>query len=180
MSAEALRQFWQEAWQLLSQAVSERDHPCRYLQLATSSEYGPEVRTLVLRAADPDAAELLFHTDARSAKAAQIAADPRVAVLGFDGRIGLQLRGTGVARLEAGSAAAAEAWQRLSPPSRRLYQVAALPQVPASDAVDDGYGHFCLLWLQLQTLDLLLLGSDGHRRARFSAAEHWHGHWLRP
>ena len=180
MPAEALRQFWEESWQRLQAAVDERDHPCRLIQLATQSIDGPQLRTVVLRAVDQAQAWWLCHTDARSAKIRQIEADPRVAVLAYDGRVGLQLRGVGTAELDCRSPACAVAWSALSISARRLYLAAASEERPVSGAERADLANFTLLRVRLHTLDLLLLHPDGHRRACYRADRGWRGEWIRP
>lgn len=180
MPVETLRQFHDESWQRLEAAVVERDHPCRLIQLATHSASGPQLRTVVLREVDRDQACWLCHTDARSAKVREIEAEPRVAVLAYDGRVGLQLRGAGTATLEREKSVCAEAWSTLSVSARRLYLAAANQEQTDPGDELDGVANLMLLRIRLQMLDLLLLHPDGHRRARYRADQGWRGAWIRP
>lgn len=162
-----------EAERLLTLAAADRRSPWRTLQLASIAVGGaPDVRTLVLRAALPGERLLRLHTDRRSAKAAEIAADPRVMLHGYDPAAKLQLRLAGTARLETGTAATA-AWGASTPLARACYgidpapgtPVAAPPPAPPAD--DAGAGNFAVLLVRYHSLDWLWLSVDGHRRARF-------------
>lgn len=85
------------AWALLTRASADRRHPARAVQLATRGADGaPRLRSVILRGADAAARRARFHTDRRSAKVAEIAADPRVALLLWDPRSRVQLRLAGI------------------------------------------------------------------------------------
>jgi pyridoxamine 5'-phosphate oxidase len=57
-----------EAWRLISRGVADRRSPFHHPVVATIGGDGaPQARTVILRACDPAAQRLRFHTDARSA-----------------------------------------------------------------------------------------------------------------
>lgn len=183
----ALRQFLDEAWEVLAAAAGDRSHPCRTIQLATLDGMQPSLRSLILRRVERDAGRLYCYTDLRSAKVAQIRTQPQIAVLAYDPASRLQFRAEGRAAVHSDSDACARAWDELAPISRQLYQVTAVPgwplgdsTPPAADRASDGRTHFGVLELTLQRIDLLLLGSDGHRRAQYQRAQDWRGHWIAP
>jgi hypothetical protein len=184
----ALRQFLDEAWDVLDAAVNDRAHPCRTIQLATLDGDQPALRTLILRQVDRRQASLHCYTDLRSAKVGQIRRQPQVALLAYDPDLRLQFRAEGRALVHADTPACAQAWDQLAPVARQLYQVTAVPGkvlpggggAPTSDRAVDGLAHFGLLELALARIDLLLLGSDGHRRAEYRRADDWRGQWTVP
>jgi len=72
-----------EAWRLLTLGAADRASPMNVLAVATVGLDGrPRVRSVILRAADPGLRRLRFYCDNRSEKAKELAADPRVALLG--------------------------------------------------------------------------------------------------
>ncbi|MEL7117744.1 MAG: pyridoxamine 5'-phosphate oxidase family protein, partial [Pseudomonadota bacterium] len=74
-----------DAWQRLLLGVTDRDAPARHLMVATVGRSGgAEARMVVLRAVDPTAARLAFHTDAASGKIAELALDPRISLIVWD------------------------------------------------------------------------------------------------
>ena len=184
----ALRQFLDEAWDLLDAAVIDRAQPCRIIQLATVDQAQPCLRSLVLRQVDRSQGRLYCYTDLRSAKVVQVRRQPLVALLAYDPASRLQFRAEGAAIVHAESELCARAWDELAPISRQLYQVTAVPGMPQdrsapsldSERASDGRAHFGVLELSLQRIDLLLLGSDGHRRAEYRRAQDWRGRWIVP
>jgi pyridoxine/pyridoxamine 5'-phosphate oxidase len=75
------------AWALLARAAADPRHPCRVVQLATVGLDGaPRLRSVILRGIEPAMRVLRLHTDRRSAKAAEIAVEPRVALLAWEAR----------------------------------------------------------------------------------------------
>ncbi|MGY6410125.1 MAG: hypothetical protein ACXIUV_03735 [Alkalilacustris sp.] len=70
-----------EAWARLVRGVHDRRAAARHPTLATVAADGaPQLRTVVLRAADRAQARLHVHTDLRSAKVGDLRAEPRAAV----------------------------------------------------------------------------------------------------
>ena len=69
-----------ESFRLLARGVADRRSPFHTPTLASLNADGaPSLRTVVLRGFDPARRELRVHTDARSAKLAELAAEPRAA-----------------------------------------------------------------------------------------------------
>jgi hypothetical protein len=167
-------------WQLLLRASRDRRSPWRTPVLSTRGLDGsPQARILVLRSVELTPGLLWLHTDMRSAKVAELAAEPRVALTFHDGRRALQLRVDGVARLETGPRALAEAWERVPEPARRNYSTVDPPGSLVDGAVrytGDGEANFRMIAIRAERLEWLWLGPDLHRRgeSRRSAAD---GDW---
>ena len=134
----------------------------------------PSLRSVVLRHVDARARILHIHTDSRSAKAAELAANPRIALHGYDRVARLQLRLTGRASLHHDDSIADAAWAASRETSRMTYATAHPPGTPlpappaAPDDPGGGRAHFAALLLCFDSLDWLLLDPAGHRRARFT------------
>lgn len=166
-------------WNGLLAACRQPDSGWRLPALATVDPAGaPRVRTVVLRAVDRGQASIALHTDARSAKAAEIARHPRVALLFWDAVARVQLRAEG----EASVATDPSAFAGLSDAARALYAVAPAPGTPvaAPDAVGrtDPSPNFRLLSVRLRVLEWLEIAAT-HRRARFDLAS-GEAAWLVP
>jgi hypothetical protein len=180
----------------LARGAADRRSAFHTAQLATAGlDGGPRVRTVVLRGADLGAARLRIHTDRRSPKAAEIAAEPRVELHLYDPRARLQLRLRGLARVEAEGAAADEAWRRSAPGSRVCYRGPFAPgaPLPAPGAADPGpearapadpdagRDRFAAVAIAAERIDALWLAASGHRRALFRReGEGWSGGWIAP
>lgn len=175
-----------EAFALLARGVADRRSPFHTPTLATIGLDGaPRARTLVLRGFDPAARTLRLHTDARSAKAQEVLADPRAALHAYDARAQVQIRLQGRVTLHRADALADAAWAGSRPFSRMCYAVepgpgspAALPP-PAPRDPEAGRAHFTTLLFAFDRLEWLWLDAAGHRRALFTFGPDDAG-WLVP
>lgn len=161
------------AFALLGAGVADRRAAFHTPTLATVGADGaPRARTLVLRGFDPAARTLRLHTDARAAKAAELAAEPRCALHLYDRAAGLQLRLAGTATVHDDALAEA-AWQASRASSRSCYAIHPGPGTPvpapppAPRDAEAGRRHFRAILLRFHMLEWLDLDAAGHRRARF-------------
>ncbi|MCW5728418.1 pyridoxamine 5'-phosphate oxidase family protein [Parvibaculum sp.] len=171
------------AFALLEEGASDAGSPLRKPALATLSAAGaPAVRTVILRNFDRQARMLELFTDARSAKVAELAREPRASMMFYDPRRDVQLRLTGKAVPLTGPAAEA-AWTAAGLPSRRAYLAVAAPgtasdsptsglppevegMIPSADRLEEGRVNFALIRFGFDEADLVVLSRSGHRRAR--------------
>lgn len=166
-----------EAFRRLAHGVADRRSAFHTPALATLGPDGaPAIRTLVLRGFDPGTRTLALHTDRRSGKWAELAAEPRAALHAYDAAAQVQLRLSGRAALHAGDAVAAAAWAGSGPGSRLSYGIAPAPGTPVPEpppapreAEGGGEAHFAVILLRFDRMEWLHLHHAGHRRARF----HW-------
>jgi pyridoxamine 5'-phosphate oxidase len=121
------------AWDTLAAGVHDRTAPARHIVLATTGAEGPEARLLVLRATDRAAGTLTLWTDAATAKASELARDPRAALLVWDPEQRLQIRLRARVALRPGTPAE---WKALPAAARALYGGTPAPgtAIPAPDA----------------------------------------------
>jgi hypothetical protein len=175
------------AWALLGGAAADPRHPCRIVQLATAGRDGaPRLRSVVLRGVDAAARVLRLHTDRRSAKVAEIAAEPRVALLAWDPRARMQLRVAGRAEVLTHGPAWQAAWEATPVGSRSDYAQADPPGTPAAAPPGaprhpDPVRNFAVILLTVDRLDWLRLAPEAHRRAGFTwDGELPRGTWLVP
>jgi pyridoxamine 5'-phosphate oxidase len=165
----------QHAFALLARGVADRRSAFHTPTLATIGLDGrPRLRTLVLRAFDPASRTLRLHTDARAAKAAELAANPAAALHAYDPGAQVQLRLSGLATLHHGDALADAAWASSREFSRMCYAIEPAPGTPAAapppaprDA-EAGRAQFAVIALRFDTLEWLWLDATGHRRAHFT------------
>jgi 3-hydroxyisobutyrate dehydrogenase len=175
-------------WRLLYHGALMSKNPMHYMGVATCGTDGINLRTVVLRYADPDMKTLRFHTDVRSQKWRDLIADPRVSLLLYDNPEKTQLRLTGAATLHADDTLADEAWEKTVLYSRRCY-LSLTPPSSASDLPTSGLPepfidadpspeesamgrkNFGVIQVRVQGLDWLNLNAHGHRRAKFSYNE---------
>ncbi len=183
-----------EAFRLLSRGVADRRSAFHTPTVATLGTDGrPRMRTVVLRAFDPAARTLRFHTDARSEKVADLLRDPRVCVHGYDVGGKVQIRLEGRAAAFAMGDLVDAAWSGSQPMSRLGYGAQPAPGTesrepitvtfPAGpDEAEAGRVHFRVVVVTFDRLEWLWLDHRGHRRALFDWAggETPRAVWLAP
>jgi pyridoxamine 5'-phosphate oxidase len=164
-----------EALRLLARGVADRRHGFHTPTLASIGLDGaPQARTVVLRAFDASARSLRFHTDARSAKVAELAAEPRASLHFYDSGAQVQIRAAGHVTLHAADALADSAWAGSREMSRMCYGIEPGPgtPIPAPPAAprDPASGRpvFRAALLHVRRLEWLWLAAAGHQRALFT------------
>lgn len=185
-------------WSALDAAAKEASHPFRLPALGTAASAGCSVRTVVLRAADPPNRELVFYTDVRSPKAAEIRKHPRVVWLFYHPTEGVQIRAEAAARIHHGDAIALRGWEQTPIVNRVNYSTTFPPGTQIADEADSlphelktaapdlknpasGLGNFAVVRTTVSRLDWLWLNAAQHRRAEFCwDGEKFHGQWIVP
>jgi hypothetical protein len=185
---------WAFLRQELFGAAATNRHPFHLLSLATTDEAGaPEIRTVVLRRFLGFEREVWFNTDFRSPKVSQLQRDARVALLWYDSQSRVQIRIPAKATLHHLDEKAKQAWDKSLPMSRACYcnlegpgeilecgpgeATAGIPSITTVESRipvrieeskdEPGWCNFVTVCCQFDQLDLLLLKSAGHQRARF-------------
>ncbi len=168
-------------WQELQLAAQQPGHEWRTLVLATVGDGEAQARSVVLREVDAAARELIFFTDARSAKVAQIEAQPIGTLLCWSSRIGWQLRMRVTLQVQSSGLQVSSRWARLKlTPAAQDY----LSPLPPGSPVAERYAperasrnHFAVVTARVLSIDWLELHADGHRRAYFGPDG---AMWLQP
>jgi pyridoxamine 5'-phosphate oxidase len=187
------------AWALLAEGARNRRSPVHVPVVASIDRDGlPTQRVLVLRAAEREEARLRFHTDARSAKVAELTDGATVHVLAYHPDEKLQLRLSGTARVLRHGAEVDAIWATSTRFARRCYLAEAAPgstlDAPGSglpmwvegrepDEVElvPARVNFAVLMVDVARIDWLHLANSGHRRAMFERhANAWSGRWVVP
>lgn len=177
-----------KVWSGLSIPVGSTPNPFRLMQLATVDIDGqPKVRTVVLRHADESTRSIIFYADKRSAKLAEIRAEPRVAMTCVDPTGKLQLRMEGLAEPVSDVSRLAQHWQQARASTQALFRHGRLPGEAISSPCAvyethvEGFENFALVVVHLRKIEWLDLSQNIHQRARFILQdEHWQAGWLAP
>ena len=175
--------FLDHAWQRVSRGIADRRAAARHPVLATVSPEGwPEARTVVLRAARRSEIVIEVHTDAASAKITSLRASPRAQLHIWDEKPRLQIRLFATVEILQG-VAVSDHWDRVPDASRTAYGKSPVQGTPIDGPFDyteqRDSAAFTVLRCHLDRIDLVEL-ADPHRRAAFSKADGWIGHWLVP
>lgn len=171
-------------WQELTRATHDRHHDWKTPALATTGIDGaPQVRTVVLRNADPVSWALTVYTDARSPKCAELMKSGAAQFVFWSARLHWQLRISTQAKVHTSGALVDIAWlkvsqsraskdylSRLAPGSLFLNDVEVDQSSQDSQNMQDSQKgkdhHLTVLTFAVQSMDWLSLGRDGHIRAR--------------
>jgi pyridoxamine 5'-phosphate oxidase len=168
----------ERVWQELTRAPHDRHHDWRTPVLATQGCDGtPQARTVVLRRADSARWTLAAYTDARSAKCAELRAQPAAQMVFWSARLGWQLRVAVSATVVTEGEAVRSAWAGVSTSRAAGDYLGACP--PGSPWPADGSAaappthppdghHLAVLEFEIRAIDWLELHRDGHRRALVS------------
>ncbi len=178
----SLQATLEAVWTRLVDAPTNPASPARLITLATIGLSGnAEARMIVLRASNRERGEITAYTNAASSKTAELAHDPRAALLFWDPEIRLQVRlSTEISQRQGHD----EEWQALSDSDRVLYAHTPLPgEVLASpDAVapSPDSALFTVLTARIDRIETLHLGRVRHRRAVFRRENRFAGQWIAP
>ncbi len=163
-------------WQQLALAAADKSHAWRVMGLATLDGDVADLRSVVLREVDAPAHTLLFFTDARSPKVAQITAQPQATLLVWSAALSWQLRLRVLLAVQTSGLAVSSRWARLKlSPAAQDY---LSPMPPGTTLADPAHppapqresrAHFAVVSAKVQRLDWLELHAEGHRRAVFPA-----------
>jgi pyridoxamine 5'-phosphate oxidase len=179
-AGEELNALEARLWAELATAARTRGHAWRTPVLATvGGPAGCDARVVVLREVDTTTREIACYTDARSPKAAQVAAHPQAVLVMWSAELGWQLRLTVALTLETTGLAVASRWAKLRTTSAAQDYLA--PRAPGADLGSTGQHasreHFALITAQVRTMDWLSLDPAGHRRAVFDGDG---ARWIQP
>jgi hypothetical protein len=168
-------------WQELQQAAAQPGHEWRTMALATIEDDAAQARCVVLREVNVAAHELVFFTDARSPKVAQMRARPHGMLLCWSSVLSWQLRLKVALEVETAGLKVSSRWARLKlTPAAQDYLSPLPPGSPVAARYEPeraSRSHFAVVSARVRSTDWLELHADGHRRARFDAGG---AHWLQP
>ena len=172
-----------KVWETLRTGVADATHPARRPTFATVSDDGwPEARTVVLRTADAETADVTVHTDLYSDKIKSLRSASRAALLIWDMAQDLQIRLQTEVTIQSGPKTR-DLWDKIPDHAQQSYGVTPPPGTPINDALDyikdPDPATFAVLLCQVTHIDAVHLGKN-HRRCSFSRVGHWQGQWLSP
>lgn len=170
----SLKEAWEEVHAELRRAATDRNHPFRNMQLATTDHKSvPQQRIVILRRVDDDLG-IYFYTDNRSDKIMEMHDNPSVSLLMWHPGKRLQLRIAGEATQVQDEALIAKCWEEGGKQGIRSYTTTLPPGTPvtareqAYDWKESGTEHFTVVRIRIKELEFLQLDGDHHRRARRS------------
>jgi len=171
---------WARLTRWLHAGATTPTHPFRWPVVSTvAPDGGPDSRIVVLRRFDPATRLLVFHTDVRSPKVADLRRDSRCGFLFYEPDDRLQLRLRTTATLHYADELARSEFATLPAHNKASYASVTVPgSVEPADAAFDyppkppvdetvAFGHFVAAACVIERADALELHPSGHRRAVF-------------
>ena len=190
----------ERSWRLLEEAIGDSTSPVRTPVLISISTDGlAQGRTVVLRGFNRQQRQLTIYTDARSAKVAQLRAQPACTLVAYQPNPMMQLRLSTNAIVNHNNEITHEAWAVMPGPNRCNYltdpdpgSISGQPtdgrpvinaeSVPTNNENKIAYSHFSVIVFTINELEWLYLPRRGHRRAQFiwDEANSLQSDWLIP
>ena len=190
----------ERSWRLLEEAIGDPTSPVRTPVLISVSTDGlAQGRTVVLRGFNRQRRQLTIYTDARSAKVAQLRAQPTCTLVAYQPNPMMQLRLSTNAIVNHNNEITHEAWAVMPGPNRCNYLTDPDPgsisvqatdgrpvinaeSVPTNHENEIAYSHFSVIVFTIKELEWLYLPRRGHRRAQFTwdEANSLQSDWLIP
>jgi len=177
---ESLHVVETACWRELARAARQSEHAWHVMTLATVDGQRADARSVVLRDVVRDERTLLFYTDDRSPKVAQMAARPDGTLLAWSRALSWQLRLRVHLALEDDGLKVSSRWAHMKlSPSAQDYLAPLAPGTPLERSGADRATreHFAIVRARVDAIDWLELHADGHRRASFDATG---ARWLQP
>jgi hypothetical protein len=170
-------------WKQLEAAVPDRSHEWRTPVLATANGEAADARVVVLREVDERQKQLLFYSDERAGKVAQLLNRPHGMVVMWSPRLGWQLRCHVRLTLEMSGLSATSRWAQIKLTSAAHEYLSAMPPgTPLANVRHAGSGavardYFAVICADITMIDWLEIHVDGNRRAIFDAQG---ARWIQP
>lgn len=176
---ERVSKLWQMAMTELQRANVDKKHPFRYMVLATHGQF-PECRWIVNRRFS-EKHSLLFYTDSRTPKTAQISANPRVAITWYHPKKKLQIRMKGTAELLTSGAEFDKHYKIVSQHPDDYNTLLAPGSLNPTNIQRSPEINLAVVSVEAFIFDILLLDRAGHQRAYFERQDNkWNGKNVTP
>lgn len=185
-----LDQLESMVWGLFCRSVRDDKRGFHYLNVATKDDEGiPTVRTVILRKVSEEDYTLSFHTDARSRKFSHLLANPIFAMHAYDRKSNLQVAIKAKAFLQHMNKEAEHLYQSLHEGAKALYSKHPAPMTiidhpgadqAATEGLDRGFNNFVWVDAKIQTMEILHLGRDMHRKMVISQTDELSKYWVVP
>ena len=172
-------------WKLLNEGLQNRDAPFHIPVFICGNKNKSDGRIVVLRGVNKDKKKIWFHSDIRSNKVKFLKTNPESSLLFYDKFEKIQLRISGLAKINYQNEITKHSWKKTVHMSRQCYLGKKAPGSSSSSAtsgltedIDNskytleeseiGYKNFCVIETYIKSIEWLYLAAKGHRRAYFN------------
>jgi len=190
---DTLSEIFTQCWGKLLYGSFIADNPFHTGIVGTQNGSETSLRTVVLRYTDPDEKQVVFYTDMRSAKIAELKINPNISLLFYDQVEKVQVKLSGIGILHHLDNFSQQHWEKVHTNGRTAYMAIPGPSTAISEPTDgldylkdgniteDGYKNFAAVITQVNFIEWVSLKTAGHRRAQYRLInDSWKGQWLIP
>jgi pyridoxamine 5'-phosphate oxidase len=189
----------QDCWEQLLRGALSSKSDFHQPVIGTISDGACSMRTVVLRQTVIAEKKLVFHTDTRSGKIADLATNNSVTWLFYSQRHRIQIRVKAKAHIFIDTPIAREIWLKTPEKSAKSYMTTQAPgtvvagatsglpnefalREPTKIEMNAAVGNFAVVVTQVEWMEWLWLNKSGHRRAQFVYNDDltFKGDWLVP
>ena len=180
-----LNKIYSKIWNLLNLGLQNRNAPFHIPVFISGNNNKFDGRIIVLRGVDEIQKKIWFHSDIRSNKIKDLKSNPSSILLFYDKNEKIQLRISGLAKINYQNDNTKLSWKKTPHMSRQCYLGnyapgldSSLPTSGLSKNIDNskysleeseiGYKNFCVVEIFINSIEWLYLAAKGHRRAYFS------------
>ena len=180
-----LNKVYSKVWELLDLGLQNRDAPFHIPVFICGNKNKSDGRIVVLRGVNKDKKKIWFHSDIRSNKVKFLKTNPESSLLFYDKFEKIQLRISGLAKINYQNEITKHSWKKTVHMSRQCYLGKKAPGSSSSSAtsgltedIDNskytleeseiGYKNFCVIETYIKSIEWLYLAAKGHRRAYFN------------
>lgn len=181
------KKIWEIVTKELHLASKDPHHPFRFVNFCTLNGGQPDSRYVVLRETTEDL-KLLFFSDSRSEKIAQVRTNPSISLLFYHPSERCQVKINGVATILPQKEANENFWNKIPSEAQKAYQSKWPPKTHV-DTPEKGImleskyknDYFSVIQIFPMEVECLQLDSKGHLRIVFKRAHaKWQSSWLVP
>ena len=187
-------QILKSEWKNINLGIQKAKHNYHSFVLSTISNNSPDSRTVILRAFEEDKPAIWFHSDKRSKKILHLKKNKKVSALFYDKSRKVQLRISGLAKIDDNFKNNKRIWEAMRPESKICYMGPYAPsqrinqfepnilEKSAHNLNEEdenlGLSRFCRIGIKINKIDWLKLDYKGHQRLEFEFGKEIKAQWI--
>ena len=173
-------EFLNSAFKELNTCITKSKHCYRIFSFATVKNNFPEIRSVVLRQFNPNRRSIIFHSDIRSPKIAEVKENSNVGLLFYCHQLKLQLRFRAFAHIHYKDSVTKSIFKTMRPDSKACYsydfdpgkelalQTKEIQLEDTKGSLVNPEENFSVVICNYSFLDLLYLTYKGHIRIHYN------------
>ena len=173
-SKNNLKKIEQLIWDFFQQGVKNKKSVFHLPTIATCGDKTFNLRTVVLRKVIREDHTIVFHTDIRSQKIAELKSNNKLFLHIYDKKNKIQIQAEGKAKIFYETKFNDIVWKSLSDNTKSVYLIKQTPGKKIANEKglkylinDEGYKNFAIIKVKINKIIFLHLNHNGNKRALF-------------